>query len=397
MPWFARMTLLVTVLSLPFAIYIGLRLSAAFISQFMFSKKKVRIIVFSVLLWVYLLPIIYILYSLNGNIGGLFIFNPQLQWKDYMFLYPFWWGIIVILEIATYFLAMDVLNLLPPVRSKIKWTNYFKIGIVVFFAFYVGIRFYLDTDVVTVSTSKIALKNLPSDFQGLRIALIGDIHFDRYTQERKLEKLKQTIQSGDNDILLFTGDLISRGRKYLLRSLKIVKNPQAKLASLACMGDHDFWSDAYNIPIYMEDRGWIHLQDQHHLIPYKGKNILVTGITQVYSQRISRSNFKKLLAQSPTADLKIVLVHQPSEFIIEVAATSGYHLVLAGHTHGGQIVIRPFGIPLTPNQSETQYYQGIYQVKDLKAVVTNGIGLTLAPVRYHAPAEITKLILVQDK
>ena len=78
---------------------------------------------------------------------------------------------------------------------------------------------------------------------------------------------------------------------------------------------------------------------------------------------------------------------------MEAAERNGYHLLLAGHTHGGQIVHNQFIKAWTPNLFESRYFRGIDHYKNLKVVITNGIGLTLAPVRYHAPAEITQLIL----
>jgi hypothetical protein len=91
--------------------------------------------------------------------------------------------------------------------------------------------------------------------------------------------------------------------------------------------------------------------------------------------------------------LRILLSHQPAEHVVEQAASHGYDLILAGHTHGGQIVLHPLGIPFTPSMRETKFYSGVYRLGESTVVVTNGVGLTLAPIRYHAPAEITSIVL----
>jgi hypothetical protein len=91
--------------------------------------------------------------------------------------------------------------------------------------------------------------------------------------------------------------------------------------------------------------------------------------------------------------VRILLAHQPAEEVIEMAAAAGYDIVLAGHTHGGQIVFHPLGIPLTPSMRETKYYRGHHMVGGMHVVVTRGVGLTLAPVRYHARAEVTTVVL----
>jgi predicted MPP superfamily phosphohydrolase len=205
------------------------------------------------------------------------------------------------------------------------------------------------------------------------------------------------VHAADVDLLFFSGDLVSEGRDYIASALDVMCNPASKLGSIACMGDHDFWTAARKIPREMKKCGWNFLQNEHCLFSYKGYHILVTGVTNIYSRRIKKYELERLLANAPdaNADLKILLAHQPRDFLVETAAEYGYHLLLAGHTHGGQIVPHLFGMPITPSQAETRFYRGRYRHKGLHVIITNGIGLTLAPVRYHAPAEITRIILVK--
>jgi predicted MPP superfamily phosphohydrolase len=403
----------IMLLALPLFIYVGLRLSTAIAkatksSRFPISKKNALIIVFAVILWFYLWPITLKVYHLNGNFQDLFVYSPQLHWQDYLVLFPSWCGLIIMGEIFPYFLVLDIFTGVRRLKiffSRKKesdkkqperlWMSYLKVGIALFFFFYVGIRTYLDTSHVRISTSEVAIENLPKEFQGLRLCLFGDIHVDRYTQGKKLDKLRNTLQTGNQDLIFFTGDLISKGRDYINQALNAVCNPKGKLASTACMGDHDYWTAPGLIPREMEKCGWKFLQNQHHLITYKGHRILVTGITYVYSQPISFYELERLLANAPKADLKIMIVHQPREFLVEAAAKYGYHLFLGGHTHGGEIVTHFFGIPFSPGLKETRYCWGHHRYKGLQVVITNGIGRTLAALRYHAPAEITKLVLVK--
>lgn len=417
MPWIYRMAVKIMLLALPLYIYVGLRLSTAITkasksTRFPISKMTARIIVFAVILWFYLWPITLGVYYLTGNFKDIFIYSSQLQWQDYLVLFPSWWGLISVIEIFPYFLVIDIfsgINRLKIFFSRKKhpdtdknqperlWPSYLKIGIAVFFIFYVGIRTYFDTSQVRISTTKVPIKNLPDEFQGLQISLFGDIHVDRFTPGKKLDKLRKTLQSGNENLIFFTGDLISKGQYYINQAFNVMCNPKAKLASAACMGDHDYWTAPNMIPRELKKCGWKFLQNQHHLIPYKGHKILVTGITYVYSKRISKYELEKLLENAPKADLKILIVHQPREFLVETAARYGYHLFLGGHTHGGEVVNHLFGFPVSPGKAETRYCWGKHQVNGLQVVITNGIGRTLASLRYHAPAEITKLVLEKTR
>lgn len=411
MPWIYRMALYIFLLALPAAIYIGFRLSSAIAqvsrnSRYCISKKAARLMVFAVITWVYLWPGILIHYRLSGNFKDLFVTTSRVQWQDYLFQFPAWWGLICIVNIFPYFLALDIFGIVSRVRFYSRanagekppdrlWPSRLKIAVTVFFLFYVGVRTYLDTNHLRVTEGEVAIKNLPEQLNGLQIAFFGDMHMNRYTQEDELELLKKTLQSGEDHLVVFTGDLNSRGRSFLNRAYEIVKNPRGKLGNFACMGDHDYWTAPQEVPREMEQRGWTFLHNRHQLMEYQGHRILVTGITHVYSHRISKPELETLLGSAPEAELKILAVHQPMEFLVETAAKYGYHLFLGGHTHGGEVVNHVFGIPYSPGQKETRYCWGQHIFKDLHIVVTNGIGRTLAPLRYHAPSEITRLTLVK--
>jgi uncharacterized protein len=399
MPWIHRMAMMIFTLALPLFIYVGFRLSSAItlVSQsrrFPISKRTARLTVFILMSWFCLWLVVLVYYRFLGNVSQLFVFNNELQWQDYLITFPAWWGLVWVIETFPYFLVIDIFGWVGR-KQKNQWMAYLKIFIAVFILLYTGFRTYVDTSHIHIDSSEIAIKNLPDELQGLRLTLFGDIHMDRYTQENELLKLKQTLQSGEEDLILFTGDLTSRGRDFLERVFKIMYQPKAKLASFACMGDHDYWTAPSQIKSELKNNGWKFLQNQHHLITHKGRRILITGITYVYSQRISGNELKKLLSNAPEADVKILIVHQPREHLVEITAKYGYHLFLAGHTHGGEIVPHIFGIPVSPAQRETRYWQGQHRFKDLQVVITNGIGRTLAALRYHAPSEITKLTLVK--
>jgi predicted MPP superfamily phosphohydrolase len=157
------------------------------------------------------------------------------------------------------------------------------------------------------------------------------------------------------------------------------------------MGDHDFWHDREAIASGLKARGWDFLQNRHQLYQHKNLRILVTGITYIYSRRISPGQLDSLLASAPDADLKILLVHQPRPYLMRSAAKYGYHLFLAGHTHGGQMVFKPLGFTLTPTQFENEIYTGHHLINGLHVIITNGIGLTLLPLRFRAYAEIVHI------
>ena len=133
------------------------------------------------------------------------------------------------------------------------------------------------------------------------------------------------------------------------------------------------------------------LEDKNHFIRSGFDSLMVTFITNTYSRRASLEKLNYLMGQQPRGALDILISHQPSETVVELAAERGYHIFLAGHTHGGQVVFKPFGFTLTPPRFETPFYKGIYGSGRMLVSVNNGLGFTFAPLRYRAPAEITQI------
>jgi predicted MPP superfamily phosphohydrolase len=135
------------------------------------------------------------------------------------------------------------------------------------------------------------------------------------------------------------------------------------------------------------------VEDSTVFIKVDSSKIAVSVVTYTYMQRPSKAKLDRLTDGTNEA-YRVFLVHQPAEELVRFAEGHGYGLLLAGHTHGGGMAI---GIPglllLAPANLETKYVSGLYHSGRMAVCVTNGLGLTLTPIRFNAPAEITILNL----
>jgi predicted MPP superfamily phosphohydrolase len=134
-------------------------------------------------------------------------------------------------------------------------------------------------------------------------------------------------------------------------------------------------------------------------VPVGSTYISLTGVTNVYRTQ-SRTGggetlyrLEQLERERSRGPLNILLTHQPSPWLVNFAHGRGYDLFLAGHTHGGQVAFKLPGMLLAGSSFETPYVTGFHKVGSMLVSVTNGLGLTLAPIRYNAPAEVTLLVL----
>jgi hypothetical protein len=159
------------------------------------------------------------------------------------------------------------------------------------------------------------------------------------------------------------------------------------------VGDHDIFTNKPMVLKALGRAGIRVIEDSTIFLNIDACRIALSVVTYTYAQRSTQAQLERISAEGQ-GDYRILLVHQPAESIVEFARHKGYRLLLAGHTHGGGIA---FGIPgvflIAPASLESKYVSGLYHVGQLDLSVTNGLGLTLAPVRFHAPAEIVLITL----
>ncbi len=399
MPWILRMILITfAIILIPYG-YTAWRLIKALT---FICPQHIRLIKYGIsfiFIFISLLPVILGISYLVGEYRNLFF--DQISILDILFLYPFWIGLIIILETLPYFLASDLFLLIAQWFSgtvKIDWTKWIavlKISVISFFIFFVSIRIYLDTTKIKISSFEIPIKDLPPVLGELNWVLTADVQVDPYTPMNKMAHFIQQVKSLSPDILFFAGDLVTRGTSFIDQGVNVLCATKARLARIACVGDHDIWSNAGKIADGLQKCGWGFLDNGHQVVSYKGARILVTGVSYVYSKRISPPELQNLLEIAPEADVKIILVHQPSKLVIKTAAKYGYHLLLAGHTHGGQIVLKPFGFTITPTQFENDLYSGIAEEDQMKIIITEGIGVSIIPLRYRAQGEIVEFKFIK--
>lgn len=398
MPWALRTLLTISAVALPLALYIGLRTASSVGLLYPDSKRRARRIALLAFAWLSSLPAFLLILRLTGSPMVLLDLEGPRGMMDYLFLYPLWIAVVIVGELILPFILLDLGGLLIRAmpRRREQWRRYLAAGRIALAAaaiLYVPIRAAVDTTAVQDEAVEVRVRDLPEELHGLRITLVGDIQVDRYTGQERIDRMHAIVRGREPELLLSAGDVVTGGTAYLAQAADALCGISGSVASIGVMGDHDQWSAPDAIRSMHGACGWTFLENEHRVVSWKGRRILVTGLTHIYARRLKEEELERILARAPAADIRVLLVHQPAEQIIHRAAAHGYTLVAAGHTHGGQIVLHPLGFPLTPSMRETRYYSGLYTVGSTAVVVTDGVGLTLAPIRYHARSEVTTIVL----
>jgi predicted MPP superfamily phosphohydrolase len=330
---------------------------------------------------------------------------PDSNWLDYFLIYPFWLLFILVFQLVVYYLVFDFIKiLLFPIYKKHKerfkkYEAYLISALLTFFVFYIPARIIYDYNSVDVNYVRLVKNNFPDKLNDFKIVFISDVQADKYTNDKRLKNFIDKVNEEKPDLALIAGDVITSTPKYIDKAAEYIGMIKSKYGVYSCIGDHDNWAyrqdtkrSLREVAAALKKYNVEMLDDSTIRIDLDGYNIGISFITNTYVESVPEDVLQKL-SQSNHADLKIFLTHQPRKELIEAAEENNYDLFLAGHTHGGQITLLfPF-IQLTPTLVETTFIKGERHYGNLLAIVTRGLGMSLAPVRYNSTPEIILITL----
>ena len=224
-----------------------------------------------------------------------------------------------------------------------------------------------------------------------------------------MRRVVETVNSTEPDVIVLLGDFVSN-----YREMSQVRMPAGEIASgltglkarlgvFAVLGNHDGFYDTDLLASEFEKAGIRVLQDEVSVIEQSGKKLRIFGmIDHLHMGGWTDFNQKKQrgLAAVPPEGQIIVLQHGPDIFpAINALNTFGepYKLMLAGHTHGGQIRFPILGAPMVPSSFGQKYDRGHITENGKHLFVTSGIGNSILPFRFMSPPEITVLTIRSDR
>ena len=193
-------------------------------------------------------------------------------------------------------------------------------------------------------------------------------------------------------MVALTGDLADGVVEVLGKEAEPLTSLVAPYGKFFVTGNHEYYYNAEKWIAKVAEMGFIALINSNEIIHYKGKNILMAGITDYRAEHFikhHRSDPMKAIQRNETSELKILLAHQPKS--IFASAKAGFDIQLSGHTHGGQFI--PWQLAIGIDQP---YLAGLYTHDDMLLYVSRGTGYWGPPVRMGAPSEITILKLVRE-
>jgi uncharacterized protein len=237
----------------------------------------------------------------------------------------------------------------------------------------------------------VAIPGLPDDLDGLRILHLSDIHLSAFLSESDLARVVDASNGLRPHLAAVTGDMISQKGDPIDACIRQLARLKTDAGVLACLGNHEHYAEVEDYTATAGARAGISLlRGESRPLRFGKANLHVAGVD--YQPMFQKANYLhgagRLVAPGET---NLLLSHNPDVF--PVAARQGYNLVLAGHTHGGQVSVEILDQAINPARFLTPYVYGLYRLGPAAAYVTRGIGTIGIPARIGAPPEISLLRL----
>lgn len=255
---------------------------------------------------------------------------------------------------------------------------------------------------------KLAFKNLPPAFKGLKILQVSDIHSGSFTDKAAVNRGVDMIQKQNADIILFTGDLVNDKADEMHDYMDVFNRLKAPMGVFSTLGNHDYgdytsWpSDAAkkaNLERLKQihgELGWRLLMNEHVILEKNNQQIALLGI----ENWSAFGNFPKYgrmdLAYPGTEKypFKILMSHDPSHWDAEVRPKyADIDLMLSGHTHGMQFGVENPYFKWSPVQWFYKEWADLYEEGSQKLYVNRGYGFIGYPGRVGIMPEITVIEL----
>lgn len=239
---------------------------------------------------------------------------------------------------------------------------------------------------LAIERQQIYLRRLPKVLDGLRIVHLSDFHYGPIVNPTHLERAIEAANDLRPDLIALTGDYISHDRTYAAPCAELVGRLRARYGVFAVLGNHDHWTDAALIADLFRAEGIRVLLNEGMRVDLSGESFWLAGVNDTM---VGLEDLPLALAGSSDDEMKLLLAHNP--IILRRAARAGVDLVLSGHTHGGQVTLRP-----EKNRSgrpRRRLLRGLGRRGDTQIYVTRGLGTVVLPIRYGCPPEVSVLEL----
>lgn len=253
---------------------------------------------------------------------------------------------------------------------------------------------------------------LPPGSRPIRALQLSDLHLTPGQQDKMA--WVRSLAGLDPDLVILTGDLLAHmdAVPYVAKTL----GPLNGIPGVFVFGSNDYWTPKTVNPFkyFIKDRepvmstrrlptdelevellnaGWIDLNNRRDDMKVRGNRIDLRGVNDPH---IRLDRYEQVAGRfDPDAALRLAVTHAPYLRVLDPMATDGADLIVAGHTHGGQVCLPGYGTLVTNCDLDRKRAKGLSRHHSAALHVSAGLGTNpYAPIRLACPPEATMLHLV---
>lgn len=252
---------------------------------------------------------------------------------------------------------------------------------------------YISTSGLVIKEYKVISSNIPESFEGLKIVHFTDVHYGRTINKKELAYFVDEVNALKPDLIFFTGDLIDKDIE-MTSTIKdditsLLGKLTASIGKYAISGNHDLYFDEYSSII--KDSGFTNLNNAYDII-YSGRHetIYIAGLESEIKGhpdinsvteylKIEAANEGETVQPKNIPTYKILLLHTPDT--LDKVTGYNFDLVLAGHSHNGQVRL-PFIGSLVRPVGAKKYYDSYYKINNTDLYISGGLGTSNINFRF---------------
>ena len=221
---------------------------------------------------------------------------------------------------------------------------------------------------------------------GVKIVFATDFHIAPYPWEKwRLQRIVRKINEQNPDLVILGGDYVNgheeastMAPQEIAEALREVTAPK-----VAVLGNHDSYYGKEDVVKALKNVDIPVLDNQNIRLRVKDRWITVAGVSDLSSDK---PDVEKALKN---AVAPVIFVTHSPDVLPQVKGRAV--LTLAGHTHGGQIVLPFVGAPLVPSDYGQRYRYGMISEQNTLMLVSSGLGTSLLPLRFNSTPEIVEV------
>lgn len=307
-------------------------------------------------------------------------------------------------------------------HKKMKWLHFGildKVGVVlsVLLPFLLISGYFFWVYNFEVKRVNLTFKDLPAEFNGLRVVQISDLHLGSWLHTKTLKRAIDDINSLHPDLVVFTGDLVNYSTSEALPFKSVLDKFQAPLGVYTILGNHDYgdyaqWENqakkAANdslLRVFFRSVSWNLLENKHVIIKQNMDSIALIGVENWSANKLwgRRGDLTKAAGKKPLPVFQILLSHDPTHWRKEVLPYyPEIDLTLSGHTHAMQFGIENRFMRWSPSKWIFNEWAGLYsnnvnKSKTQYLYVNRGLGHLGFPGRVGIRPEITLITLIREE